>query len=82
LSKEQGHESEVLFHYKKALEINPNYSNAHNNLAILYAVTGDLGKARMHWEKALALNPNLEEARKNLQRLDQMQNSREGADGK
>ncbi len=43
--------------YQKVIEINPNYENAHNNLGIIYSISGDLQKAKNCYEKTLIINP-------------------------
>lgn len=42
---------------KKALEIDPNYANAHYGLALIYKQAGDKERARQHWEEYLRLEP-------------------------
>ncbi len=44
-------------HYKKAVSLNPEYEEAHNNLAYLYNKLGDYEKAAEHLEKLIILNP-------------------------
>lgn len=41
--------------YQKALEINPNYLEAHGNLAMLYERMGQKEKAIYHWMKRYQL---------------------------
>lgn len=45
-------------HLKKALQINPNYAEAHEFQADLYNVTGAFDKGQASVKKALELNPN------------------------
>ena len=49
--------AEAANHWQKAVEIDPTYAAAHNNLAIAYEHEGDLMKARAAYEKALELEP-------------------------
>jgi tetratricopeptide (TPR) repeat protein len=49
-----GQASEALRAYLKAVEINPNYGEAHYALAFMYAM-GDVGAGREHFKKALDL---------------------------
>ena len=43
--------------YQKALEINPNYVEVHNNLGIIYTTQGNHELAYQHFQQALALSP-------------------------
>ena len=51
---------------RKAIELNPNYASAHNNLAVIYLSENPpmAALARWHYQKALELgqprNPDLE----------------------
>ncbi|RLC04656.1 MAG: hypothetical protein DRI57_28140 [Deltaproteobacteria bacterium] len=44
--------------FTKALELNPNFIGAHNNLAILHWQTGQPQKAADHFSRALQIDPN------------------------
>lgn len=50
-----------LKNYTKAIELNPNHANAHNNLGFLYLKIGDLAHAAATLKNALAIlaTPNL-----------------------
>ena len=52
--------------YNKVLELEPNYVEAYNNLAIVYQEMGDLEKARLAYQKSIELNPRYEKAYNNL----------------
>ena len=52
--------------YHKVLELEPNYVEAYNNLAIVYQEMGDLEKARLAYQKSIELNPRYEKAHNNL----------------
>jgi type IV pilus biogenesis/stability protein PilW len=52
--------------YEKVIELEPNYVEAYNNLAILYQEMGDLEKARFAYQKSVELNPRYEKAHNNL----------------
>jgi len=41
--------------FLKAIEINPNFQDAHNNLGNIYSYQGNLEKAIFHFEKAISL---------------------------
>ena len=43
---------------EKALELDPNYDEAHYNLGVTYRLAGELTLARHHLELAVALDPN------------------------
>ena len=55
--------------FNKALEINPNYADAHHNLGRTLAITGQLDQAVPHFERALEINPKFAEAHSELGRL-------------
>ena len=46
---------EAIYRWERAVEIDPTYAAAHNNLAIAYEHEGDLDKARAAYEKAVEL---------------------------
>jgi tetratricopeptide (TPR) repeat protein len=49
-----GQQSEALTAYLKAVELDPNYGEAHYALAFMYAM-GDPSKGKEHYQKAMAL---------------------------
>jgi Tfp pilus assembly protein PilF len=49
---------EAILHWERAVQIDPTYAAAHNNLAVAYEHQGELGKARAAYERALELEPN------------------------
>ncbi len=49
---------EAIFRWKKAVEIDPNYAAAWNNLAIAYEHEGQFDSARDAYERALKLDPS------------------------
>ena len=49
--------NEALFRWQKAVEIDPTYAAAWNNLAIAYEHEGRFEDAKKAYEKALALDP-------------------------
>ena len=49
---------EALLRWQRAVQIDPTYAAAYNNLAIGYEHEGDLDKARTAYEKALQLEPD------------------------
>ncbi len=46
-----------IAHLRRALEIDPEYVEAHNNLGVRYISTGELDKAEAEFRKAAALDP-------------------------
>src|SRR4029077_7149088 len=50
--------SEAANHWQKAVELDPTYAAAWNNLGIAYEQQGQFNKARMAYEKASQLDPN------------------------
>ena len=49
---------EAAYRWEKAVELDPTYSAAWNNLAIAYEQQGDFEKAQKAYDKALELDPN------------------------
>ena len=49
---------EALYRWEKAVELDPTYAAAFNNLAVAYEHEGQFEKARQAYTKALALEPN------------------------
>jgi type IV pilus assembly protein PilF len=58
---------EAIYRWEKAIEIDPTYAAAHNDLAIAYEHEGQLDKARRAYEKALDLEPNNVQIRQNFE---------------
>ena len=56
---------EAIYRWEKAVEIDPTYAAAHNDLAIAYEHEGQLDKARKAYDKALELEPNNTQIRQN-----------------
>ena len=48
---------EAIYRWERAVQIDPKYAEALNNLGIAYEHEGDLPKARAAYEKALELEP-------------------------
>lgn len=49
---------EALYRWKRAVELDPSYASAFNNLAIGYEHAGEFDEARQAYEKAVELEPN------------------------
>jgi Tfp pilus assembly protein PilF len=58
---------EAIYRWEKAVDIDPTYAAAFNDLAIAYEHEGQLDKARKAYEKALALEPNNSQIRQNYE---------------
>ncbi len=58
---------EAIYRWEKAVELDPTYAAAYNDLAIAYEHEGQLDKARKAYEKALALDPNNSQIRQNYE---------------
>jgi Tfp pilus assembly protein PilF len=52
-----------------ALEIDPRYAPAHNNLGVVYERQGKRNEAIAEYRAALAADPELKDAKRNLDRL-------------
>ena len=59
----------AIVEYESALQIDPNYIEAFNNLAVLYKEKGNLFKAIKNYETALEINPAYPESVLNLNNL-------------
>ena len=58
---------EAIYRWEKAVEIDPSYAAAHNDLAIAYEHEGQLDKARKAYEKAVELEPDNLQIRQNFE---------------
>ena len=56
----------AIEYYELALKINPDYAQAHNNLANSYKEKGSLLEAIQSYHLAISINPNFSEAFNNL----------------
>ena len=56
---------EAIYRWEKAVELDPKYAAAFNDLAIAYEHEGQLDKARKAYDKALELEPNNTQIRQN-----------------
>jgi Flp pilus assembly protein TadD len=48
---------EATYRWERAVELDPTYAAAYNNLAIAYETAGDFQKAKAAYEKAIELDP-------------------------
>ncbi len=58
---------EAIYRWEKAVEVDPTYAAAYNDLAVAYEHEGQLEKARKAYEKALELDPNNSQIRQNYE---------------
>src|SRR4249919_3348578 len=58
---------EAIYRWEKAVELDPSYAAAFNDLAIAYEHEGQLEKARKAYEKAVELEPNNAEIKQNFE---------------
>ena len=64
---ERGLWREAIYRWEKAVELDPSYAAAYNDLAIAYEHEGELDKARKAYEKALGLAPSNQEIKQNFE---------------
>jgi Flp pilus assembly protein TadD len=69
---------EAIYRWEKAVEIDPSYAAAYNDLAVAYEHEGDLPKAQNAYEKALKIDPNNAQIRQNYELFKEI-NDRVGA---
>jgi Tfp pilus assembly protein PilF len=58
---------EAIYRWEKAVQIDPTYAAAYNDLAVAYEHEGNLPKARDAYEKALKIEPNNAQIRQNYE---------------
>jgi Flp pilus assembly protein TadD len=54
----KGNVDEAIAHFQKALQIEPDYAEAHNNLGNALFQEGNVDEAIAHFQKALQINPD------------------------
>ena len=72
---------EAIYRWERAVQIDPSYAAAYNDLAVAYEHEGQLDKARQAYEKALELEPNNTQIRQNYELFKEI-NDRAGAAAK
>ena len=58
---------EAIYRWERAVQIDPLYAAAFNNLAVAYEHEGQLDKAKQAYEKALEVEPNNLQIRQNYE---------------
>ena len=70
---------EAIYRWERAVQIDPLYAAAFNNLAVAYEHEGQLDKAKQAYEKALEVEPNNLQIRQNYELFKEI-NDRTSAD--
>jgi type IV pilus assembly protein PilF len=70
---------EAIYRWEKAVEIDPTYAAAFNDLAVAYEHEGQLDKAREAYEKAIALEPNNTQIKQNYELFKEINDRTSGA---
>jgi Tfp pilus assembly protein PilF len=63
---ERGLWREAMYRWERAVELDPTYAAAYNDLAVAYEHEGQFAKARHAYERALELEPNNGQIRQNF----------------
>jgi Tfp pilus assembly protein PilF len=71
---------EAIYRWERAVEIDPTYAEAHNNLAIAYEHEGQLSKARAAYQKAVELAPDNTQIRQNFELFKEINDRSSGDD--
>jgi tetratricopeptide (TPR) repeat protein len=66
---EQGYLDSAIYYFSKAVEIDPEYFQAYNNLGLAYEKNGDNVNAKKNYSKAIEINPEFQLAKDNLNSL-------------
>ena len=61
--------NEAIAQYQQAVEINPDFAEAHNSLGIVFAGLGKIDEAIAHFGRALEIKPDFAEAHNSLGNL-------------
>ncbi len=64
--RQKGRVDEAIAHFQKALQIKPDYAEAHVNLGEALFQQGKVDEAMIHFQKALQIRPDYAEAHNNL----------------
>jgi Flp pilus assembly protein TadD len=72
---------EAIYRWERAVELDPTYAEAYNDLAVGYEHEGELEKARQAYEKAIELQPDNIQIRQNYELFKEI-NDRAGTEKK
>jgi Tfp pilus assembly protein PilF len=70
---------EAIYRWERAVEIDPTYAEAHNNLAIGYEHEGEFDKARQAYERAVKLAPQHLQIQQNYELFKEVNDRRNSA---
>lgn len=70
---------EAIYRWERAVELDPRYAAALNDLAVAYEHEGQLDKARQAYERALEIEPDNVQIQQNYELFKEI-NDRTGAD--
>ena len=73
---------EATYRWERAVELDPTYAAAWNNLAIAYEQQGQFDEARKAYEKALKLDPDNLMIRQNFDLFKEINDRTKGRDGR
>lgn len=71
---------EAIYRWERAIELDPTYAAAYNDLAVAYEHEGKLDKARQSYEKAIELEPNNPQIRQNYDLFKEINDRSNSAD--
>jgi tetratricopeptide (TPR) repeat protein len=72
-----GHLDEAIQHFHQALQVHPDFAEAHNNLGLVFLMAGQPEKSLPHFSAALRLKPDLAIAQDNLKRAQRQLEARQ-----
>jgi Flp pilus assembly protein TadD len=73
---------EAAYRWERAVEIDPSYAEAFNNLGVAYEHEGDIEKARAAYQKAVALAPAQASIKENFELFNEVNPRASGPDSK
>ena len=68
-----GRTNEAMRHFRKAVELSPDFWQAHHNLGSRYLLENRFDEARAEFETVLRLRPEFQPAKEALRRIDAAQ---------